>query len=328
MTSPDRLYIGIDLGGTKILTGLVGERGQVIAQDYRKTGAKRGQDSVIARIAESALQVVQNAGLTLADVRAVGIGVPGPVDTDAGVVTEPPNLPGWHNVPIRTLLQDALRVRTFLENDANAAALGEYLFGAGRGSNQMVYVTVSTGIGGGCVLDGKLYHGADGAAGEIGHVTILPRGPHCGCGNRGCLEAVASGTAIAREGRELVIRGIPTLISELAGCDPEAVSAKLVAQAAKQGDPEAQEIIQEAMSYLGVGVANLVNLLNPEIVVIGGSLTKLGNVLFGTVRRAVDRRAFPIASKRVRIVPAELGDAAGMCGAAAVAIQAERLLGM
>lgn len=320
--APDKLYIGIDLGGTKILTGLVDEKGRVIAQDYRRTRAKKGVDTVIGRMAESAAQAMQDAGVAPTGIQAVGIGVPGPVDTDEGIVTQPPNLPGWRDVAVRAMIEEALGIPTFLENDANAAALGEYLFGAGRGSTHMLYVTVSTGIGGGFILDGELYHGADGAAGEIGHITILPRGPHCGCGNRGCLESVASGTAIAREGRELVIRGVPTLISELAGQDPEAVTAKLVAEAARQGDLEAQEIIQEAMGYLGVGIANLVNLLNPELVVIGGSLIKLGEVLFSSVRRAVKRRAFPIASHRARIVPAELGDRAGVCGAAAVAIQA------
>jgi glucokinase len=320
----DKLYIGIDLGGTKILTGLVNEAGQVIAQDYRKTGAKKGLNAVVRRMAESTARALQNAGVATTTVQAVGIGVPGPVDVDEGIVTQPPNLPGWRNVPVRAMIEEVLEIPTFLENDANAAALGEYLFGAGRGSTHMLYVTVSTGIGGGFILDGKLYHGADGAAGEIGHVTILPRGPHCGCGNRGCLESVASGTAIAREGRELVIRGVPTLISELAGQDPEAVTAKLVAEAAQRGDPEAQDIIQEAMNYLGIGIANLVNLLNPETVVIGGSLIKLGDILFDSVRRAVKRRAFPIASQRAQIVPAELGDRVGICGAAAVAIQAQR----
>jgi glucokinase len=320
----DKLYIGIDLGGTKILTGLVNEVGQVIAEDYRKTRAKKGLDFVVGRLAESALQAMQNAGAPASSIQAVGIGVPGPVDTDEGIVTQPPNLPGWRNVPVRAMIEEALGIPTFLENDANAAALGEYLFGAGRGSTHMLYVTVSTGIGGGFILDGKLYHGADGAAGEIGHVTILPRGPHCGCGNRGCLESVASGTAIAREGRELVIRGVPTLISELVAQNPDAVTAKLVAEAAQRGDSEAQEIIREAMGYLGVGIASLVNLLNPEIVVIGGSLIKLGDILFDSVRRAVKRRAFPVASQRVRIVPAELGDRVGVCGAAAVAIQARR----
>jgi glucokinase len=239
-----------------------------------------------------------------------------------GVVVSPPNLPGWKEVPLRDLLEKRLEIPTFLENDANAAALGEHCFGAGRGSKQMIYITVSTGIGGGFILDGKLYHGADGVAAEIGHMTILPHGPHCGCGNQGCLEALASGTAIAREGRALLLRGLPTRIAELANQDPKAVSAKLVAEAAQLGDPRAEEIIHKAMDYLGIGVANLVNLLNPELVVIGGSLTKLGETLFDPVRHAINRRTFPIAAGRVQVVPAELGGRAGVCGAAAVAIHA------
>ena len=320
----NKLYVGVDLGGTKILTGLITEAGELIAQDYRKTKAKRGQAAVIERLIESVLRLMQDAGLQAVDVQAVGIGAPGPVESQAGVVVSPPNLPGWERVPLQEIVEEALGIPTLLENDANAAALGEYCFGAGRGSSHMIYITVSTGIGGGFVLDGRLYGGACGAAAEVGHMTILPHGPHCNCGNRGCLEAVASGTAIARQGRELVQRGVPTLIAELAAQHPDGVGAKLVAEAARSGDPVAIEIIREAMSYLGVGVANLVNLLNPELVVIGGSLTKMGETLFDPVRRAVSQRAFLVASECVRIVPAELGDQVGVIGAAAVAIQATR----
>jgi glucokinase len=268
---------------------------------------------------------MQDAGVPAEQITAVGVGSPGPVDAAEGLVVAPPNLPGWDRVPLRQTIEDALGIPTYLENDANAAALGENVFGAGRGTKEMIYMTVSTGVGGGFIFGGKLYGGASGAAAEVGHMTILPRGPHCGCGNRGCLEAVASGTAIAREGRELLLRDVPTLIAELAGGDPDLVSAKVVAQAAQQGDAEAEEIIYEAMSYLGVGVANLVNLLNPELIVIGGGLTNMGDALFGAVRRAVDRRTFPIAAQRVRIVPAELGDRVGVLGAAAVAMQRARV---
>jgi len=318
----DKLYLGIDLGGTKIFTGLVSAAGEIIAQDYRKTRAKKGLQVVLQRLTDSAVQVMQNAGVAPGDVQAVGLGAPGPVNLAKGVVVSPPNLPGWEKVPLRDLLEKRLEIPTFLENDANAAALGEYCFGAGRGSKQMIYITVSTGIGGGFILDGKLYHGADGVAAEIGHMTILPHGPHCGCGNQGCLEALASGTAIAREGRALLLRNLPTRIAELANQDPKAVSAKLVAEAAQLGDPRAEEIIHTAMDYLGIGVANLVNLLNPELVVIGGSLTKLGETLFNPVRHAINRRTFPIAARRVQVVPAELGGRVGVCGAAAVAIRA------
>jgi glucokinase len=314
------LFIGIDLGGTKIGTALVDAEGQILARDFRKTQAAGGLQAVVNRMVDAAYRVMGQAGVAPSQITAIGVGAPGPIDAKAGLVTSPPNLPGWRNVPLKKLVEEALDIPTFLENDANAAALGEHLFGAGRGTKNMIYVTASTGVGGGFILDGQIYDGATGAAGEIGHMTVLPRGPHCGCGNRGCLEALASGTAIAREGKELVVRGVPTLITELAEGDPDRVSAKLVAQTAEQGDVEAQEIIADAMTYLGVGMASLVNLFNPELIVIGGGLTNMGEGLFGPVRRIIDRRAFRASAEAVKVVPAQLGDEVGILGAAAVAM--------
>ncbi len=318
---PD-LFVGIDLGGTKIFTGLVDGAGVVLAQDYRKTKARRGPEFVVERLIASAREVLAVGGVTAGEVRAVGIGAPGPVNPAAGMVIAPPNLPGWECIPLQSLVEEALGIPTSLENDANAAALGEHRFGAGRGSQHMLYITVSTGIGGGIILDGELYRGASGMAGEVGHMTVIADGPQCGCGNLGCLEAVASGTAIAREGRELMEHGKFAALTALTDGDPELVTAKLVAEAAAQGDAKAQEIIRDAMRYLGIGVANLVNLLNPELVVVGGSLTKLGETLFGAVDQALKQRAFPLAANSVRVVPAELGDRAGLLGAAAVAMLA------
>ncbi len=314
------LFIGIDLGGTKISTALVDAAGRIIGRDYCQTQAAEGRRAVVERMVDAARRVMDEADLAPAQVTAVGVGSPGPIDSRTGVVTTPPNLPGWKNVPLKQLIEEALGITTFLENDANAAALGEHRFGAGQGVQNMIYVTASTGIGGGLILNGQLYSGTTGAAGEIGHITVLPWGPYCGCGNRGCLEALASGTAIAREGRELVRRGVPTLIAELAAGDPELVTARLVAEAADKGDIEAQEILAEAMTYLGVGMASLVNLFNPELIVIGGGLTKMGERLFGPVRRAIERRAFPPAARAVRVVPAALGDDVGVLGAVAAAI--------
>jgi len=312
--------IGIDLGGTKVSTALVDSTGKIIAYDYRGTCAIEGPQVVIGRILDGARGVMAQAGIKQSQVAAVGIGAPGPLDIEAGVVVAPPNLPGWDRVPLKQLIEDALGVTAFLENDANAAALGEHRFGAGQGVAHMIYVTVSTGIGGGLILDGRLYHGASGMAGEIGHTTVVPYGPLCGCGNRGCLETMASGTAIARQARERVARCVPTLIADLAEGDLEHITAKLVAEAASQGDVEAQEIIAEAMHYLGIGMASLVNLFNPRLIVIGGGLTNIGESLFGPVRRAIDQRAFRAQAQAVRVVQAELGDNAGVLGAAAVAL--------
>lgn len=315
------MYLGIDLGGTKMLAGLVNADGRVLARDLQPTHASLGQDDVIRRMAASARGLVDQARSQGLDVRAVGVGAPGPVNSREGILHSPPHLPGWDRVPLASLLEEALGIPTHLENDANAAALGENLFGAGRGSRYMVFLTVSTGVGSGIIAHGRLYSGADGMAAEAGHMTVLAGGPLCFCGNRGCLEALASGWAMARDARELMAKGVDTRVTDLARGYPERVTARMVAQAAGEGDPEARRIIAGAMEYLGAGVAGLVNLLNPEIVVIGGSLAKMGEDLFGPVRRAVARRSFAAAAGRVSVVPAALGDDMGLLGSAAVAMQ-------
>jgi len=321
----ERLVIGIDLGGTKISTGLVSESARVIARDYRETLAGEGEDAVIAQMVDAANIVMRDASVTSKQVVAVGVGSPGPLDIEAGIVMGAPNLQGWDYVPLKQRIEDALGVPTFLENDANAAALGEHRFGAGRGFDHMIYVTVSTGIGGGLILDGKLYYGVDGMAGEIGHTTILANGPRCGCGNRGCVEALASGTAIANKARDSVACGVSTIMAQMAEGDPSRVTAKLVAEAAERGDPEARRILVEAMSFLGIGMANLVNLFNPQLIVIGGGVAAIGDELFDSVRRAIMRHALPAAKRSVRVVPAALGSDVGMLGAAAVALSRAEL---
>jgi glucokinase len=314
------LFLGIDLGGTKIVAGLVDREGRIVSRQHSSTQASRGLEVVVRRLIDVASQLLTAEGVDRKQVAAIGVAAPGPIDARSGVVTAPPNLPGWRDVPLGRLIQDELGLPTSLENDGNAAALGEHLFGAGRGADHMIYVTASTGIGGGFILDGCLYRGATGAAAEVGHMTILPHGPRCGCGNRGCLEALASGTAIAREARERVARGAPTLIAELAEGDLTRISAEMVSRAAEEGDAEANEILDQALIFLGVGMANLVNLFNPQLLVIGGGLTKMGARLFDQVRRVIDRQAFPAAASAVEIRCAQLGDDVGLLGAAAVAM--------
>jgi glucokinase len=314
------LFLGIDLGGTKIIAGLVERGGRIVARQYCETQAKEGPEAVFDRLADVATQLLTAEGIDRSKVTAIGVAAPGPIDTMAGLVTAPPNLPGWHDVPLAEVIEKRLSLPTFLENDGNAAGLAEYRFGAGRGAEHMIYVTASTGIGGGFILDGQPYRGTSGAAAEVGHMTLLPNGPLCGCGNRGCLEALSSGTAIAREARERVARGVPTLIAKLAEGDMSMISAKLVAEAADEGDREAQLILDEAMGYFGIGMANLVNLLNPRIIVIGGGLTNMGERLFDPVRRTIDRRAFRTSANAVEVRPAQLGHDVGLLGAAAVAM--------
>jgi glucokinase len=317
------LFLGIDLGGTKIVAGLVDRAGRILVRQYCETEAGEGPQAVFGRLIDAAAQLLAADGVDQSRVCAIGVAAPGPIDARLGVVTAPPNLPGWHNVPLGELIHREFDLPTGLENDANAAALAEHRFGAGQGSDHMIYVTASTGIGGGFIFDGRLYSGATGGAAEIGHMTILPYGPLCGCGNRGCLEALASGSAIAREARERVQKGVPTLIAELAEGNLDTVTAKLVAQAAERGDWEARVILDQAMAYLGVGMANLVNLLNPQLLVIGGGLSKMGERLFEPVRRTIGLRAFASSAQAVEVRLAQLGDDVGLLGAATVAMMIE-----
>lgn len=307
--------IGLDLGGTKIAAGVVAPDGRVVASTVRPTPGAQGVAAVVAALAEAARQVAGEAGLAPAQVAGVGLACPGPVDGPAGVVTLAPNL-GWRDVPVARLLSEALPWPCALVNDADAAALGEAVFGAGRGADPLFFLTVSTGIGGGIVLHGELMTGAHGAAGEFGHQVIDPDGPRCGCGRHGCLEAFASGTATARRAAALLRQGRPSLLRELAGGDPERVTARLVGEAAEAGDALAGEVIAETARYLGIGVANLVAAFDPERVVIGGGLANLGERLFEPVRQVVRREVLPPAGERVEIVPASLGKFSGVTGAA------------
>jgi glucokinase len=232
-----------------------------------------------------------------------------------------PNLPGWHDIPLRDRIKERFGLDTFLVNDASAAALGEHRLGAGRGTVNLIYITVSTGIGGGIIIDGGLYLGSSGSAGEIGHMTIDANGPDCYCGNKGCLEVLASGTAIAREAKKSIAAGESSALTAMVAGKPEAITAKEVSLAAEGGDPLALKVVAEAANYLGVGMTNVVNIFNPDMVVIGGSVAKMGDRLLDPVRQVVAETAFGLSAKAVHIVPAGLGDDVGLLGAALYALE-------
>ena len=312
----EELTVGIDLGGTKIAALLLDSAGEILGEVRRPTGAEGGLGAVLRAIVDSVRDL---AGKARGRIAAVGLGAPGPLNRREGVIYQAPNLPGWHDVPVVRLLAAELGRPVILENDANAAGFGEWALGAGRGTQDMIYLTVSTGIGGGLILGGRIHHGRDDGAGEVGHMTVLPDGPRCGCGRRGCWEALASGTAIARAAVEGLAGGGESRILELAGGDPSAVDAALVARAAREGDALAWEVLERAFYYLAVGIVNLIHLLNPEAVVIGGGVAKMGEELFGPVRRMVAERAYPAMVRDLPIVRAALGDRAGVIGAAMVA---------
>jgi len=309
--------LAVDVGGTKILIAAVRPDGEIIFRRYYLTHADTGSRAVLKRlifeIRRSADQL-KSSGIKLT---GIGVGIAGIVDTKAGKLTTSPNLPGWRNVAVRDVISAAFGLPTYVINDASAAALGESRFGAGKGFSNMLYITVSTGVGGGIILDGQLYTGADGCAGEWGHMTIEPNGPKCHCGNFGCLEALASGWAVAREVVAKINAGQGSVINELVEGRTGDITAEIVGKAAKKGDRIACDIVLTAANYLGIGLANLVNIFNPELIVIGGGLSNMGNLLLNPARQVVRQRAFALPAKTVRIVRARLGSNAGIVGAAA-----------
>lgn len=318
------LTLGIDLGGSKILTAVVDSRGEMLSSDESMTPATKGREAVIQSILDSVHSALKQAGVAISEICAVGVGAAGISDPEAGILFTSPNLPGLRDVPLRDIVQERLGKKTFLINDANAAALGEFYFGAARGARNFVYITLSTGIGGGIVIDGKIYTGAIGAAGEVGHMTIDDEGPLCNCGNRGCWETLASGTALAREARHRIKEGVRTSILEYAGGDVEKVTAQVVHTAAQQGDDLAKEVIAQIGYYVGVGLANLINIFNPELIVIGGGLSNIGDMLFEPAFKVAGERAYKEAFQAVRFASAELGRNSGVLGAAAFALQEMR----
>jgi glucokinase len=315
------LALGIDIGGTKILTAVVNSRGEILSSDERATPVTKSREVVIQSIVDSADCVLKQSSGAISDISAVGIGAAGISNPEAGVLFTSPNLPALRNVLLRDILQERLGKRTFLTNDANAAALGEFYFGAGRGVRNFIYITISTGIGGGIIIDGKIYAGAIGVAGEVGHMTIDDNGPVCSCGNRGCWEALASGTALAREARQRVMEGVKTSILECAQGDAATITAQVVHRAAEQGDSLAKELIARTGYYVGVGLGNLINIFNPELIVIGGGLSNIGDMLLKPAFEVAGERAFKEAYQSVRFASAELAGNSGVLGAAAFALQ-------
>jgi glucokinase len=319
--SADHLILGVDLGGSKILTAIVNSAGEMLSSDESTTPATEGREVVIQSIVDSAHSVLGRATCTISDISAIGIGAPGISNPEAGILFTSPNLPGWRNVLLRDIIQNRLSKKAYLINDANAAALGEFYFGAARDVRNFIYITLSTGIGGGIVIDGKIYGGAIGVAGEVGHMTIDDKGPICNCGNKGCWETLASGTALAREARHRIEEGIKTYILEYVEGDVEKVTAQVIHSAAQQGDSLAKKLISRTGYYVGVGLANLINIFNPELIVIGGGLSNIGDMLLKPAFKTAGERAYKEAFQAVRFAAAELGRNSGVIGAAAYALQ-------
>jgi glucokinase len=299
--------LALDIGGTKLAAGVVDTAGRVHSFEIASTLADEGPDSGLERLFALGRKVVEDSGIAWAEIGAVGIGAGGPLDATGGVLIAPPHLPGWLDVALTDRAEEAFGIPAALENDATAAAAGEHRYGAGAGTRHMVYLTISTGVGGGVVIDGRLYRGAGGNGGELGHVTVDCDGRPCrGCGRSGCLEAYVSGTSIAERAQE-------------AGMD--GATAADVAAAAKAGDPIASAVWEETTTALACGLTSIVNLFEPELVVLGGGVVGgTGEQLLGPVRTRVLADAMPPAAAEVRIVESALGKRVGVVGAAAIAV--------
>ncbi|SDT69292.1 ROK family protein [Jiangella sp. DSM 45060] len=320
-----RAVLSLDIGGTKLAVGVVTPDGAVHGLIVEPTRRWEGPDAVIRRLFDLGHRAVAAAALD-APIAAVGISCGGPLDSATGVLISPPHLPGWIDVPLGELTRQEFGVPAYLENDATAAALGEHRFGAARGLSTMIYLTISTGVGGGAVIDGRLHRGAAGNGGELGHLMVRPGGRTCSCGRRGCLEAYVSGTNIAERAAEGLRAGATSSLraaeADADAADAASLTAADVAAAARAGDAFAREIWAETTDVLGQAVTDLVNVFEPDLVVLGGGVTRAGEMLLDPVAEAVARDAMPPAAKAARVVLAGLGDVVCVVGAGVVALDA------
>ena len=316
MGQKDHLVVALDIGGTNFRLAVIDSNGHILRQHKDHSYPEQGPEQAIKRIGDEATELLENFNPD--SIRGMGIAIAGLVNPVTGILLTSPNLLSWYNTPLKDIFEQELQLPVSIGNDANLAVLGEHRYGAGNGSEDIIYLTVSTGIGGGVITGGKLLLGSTGFAAELGHMTIDINGPRCTCGNIGCLEVMASGTAIARLARESLSKGKPSSITELVSGDLTRVTAAMVAEAARSGDVLASEIMYTAATNLGVGVVNLVHIFNPERVIIGGGVSQAGEMIFEPVQQVVAERIMPDII--VDILPAKLGDDSGLLGAATLVL--------
>lgn len=318
--------VGIDLGGTYIKFGLVKKDGTILKRGQIETHTEKGRPEILRRMEEAVNESL--SGVNTSEVCGIGIGTPGLVDSK-GAVFLAPNLPEWNDLPLAKIFHEKFNLPVKVENDVNTITWGEYLFGAGKGFRTIVCITLGTGLGGGVVVDGKLLRGGKYSAAELGHITINSRGPRCGCGNKGCVEAyVGAGRIVKRtvkalknstcKAKALPYNGAKSIIPELVNGNLEKITPKIVSMAYQKGDELAGRIWKEVGSDIGVMLADLVNVFNPEAIIIGGGVAQAGKPLFNAIEETIKIRAFPILSKGLKILPASLGSESGILAAAAL----------
>jgi glucokinase len=316
-----RLILGVDLGGTKIATALATAEGEILTRGYCPTLGEAGSQAIISSILRTIEETMSLGKVRLSQLLGIGVAAAGIIDSDRGMIITSPNIPNLREVPLKHAVEQRFGIPTYVGNDATLAALGEWYFGLKKSVANLIYITVSTGIGGGIIANGKLYTGAYGFAGEVGHMTIDVNGPKCNCGNVGCWEALASGTALARGAIREIRKGANTSIAELVGGDLSRIDAKIVFQAAMGGDELARKLISRLAYYFGIGLVNLVNIFNPELILIGGGVAKMGDLLLQPAINLVRQRAYVTLAYDVEIKPALLGDDSGVLGAVAFVLE-------
>lgn len=306
--------IGVDIGGTNIKIALVDFDGKIIYSNTTPTRAEMGYEAGVNNIKQAIKELMQETGADNKTIEAIGFGLPGQIDYKEGIVKNLPNIPGWINIPLAKIIEDEFSIATRLDNDVRCAALGELNFGAGKDCQNLICITVGTGIGSGIVLNGKLVRGASNAAGEIGHIKMdMTGGPLCGCGDYGCFEAYASGPAIVTMAKEYISGGKSAKYKEMA--TDGIITPYVVAQAALQGDAVSIQIFKQMGKIIGIGLSSVINLLNPEKIIIGGGVADAGDILLEPIRKTILDRAMPIQAAAVEVVPAQLANTAGVIGA-------------
>ena len=315
-----RYAVGIDIGGTKIAAGVVDDQAQILSRFETRQHSGQPPEVVVEAVQRAFQEVIVGVGLEKGALLGVGVGFAGHTDGRAGVVLTSSNLLSWDRMPLRDVLCERLGMMVRLDNDCNAAALAEYRYGAGRGSRDMVYVVFSTGMGAGIIIDGHLYRGHTGTAGEVGHTVVDVDGRICSCGKRGCLMSWACGMALTQLAGERIRGGEDTLLQEMARGDLASINGEMVADAARHGDRMALELIQLTGKYLGVGLSTIVQVLNPEVIVIGGGLTRIGPLLMDACVAALQENVHPVLANSAGIVPSHFGEDVGIVGAATLVL--------
>jgi len=313
-------FVGLDVGGTTMKAAVVDDTGRDFPSESLPTEAHKGQEHGLATMCAVIRNAVKAASLTMADIAGIGVATPGTMDLAAGVILDPPNMKPWRNVPVRQHVADTFRLPTAFQNDANAAAFGEYWTGAGKGARSLVFFTLGTGVGGGIIVFDRVLEGAHSHGGELGHMKIEMTNPReCGCGKFGCLEAYASATAVVKRAKEALAEDSGKSKLHHRPVKNEGLTAEDVFDAAKAGDKLAQEIVDRTAFYLAMGATNVMHTINPEMVVFGGGMIEAGEPFLNKIRQYVKRLAFPVPAERTEIRYAQLGSKAGFIGAAACA---------